>query len=150
MNYLAETSCPNYQNVTSGCTVCPNPTTKGLCCCHGAGRNLGIQISDYKYEYRVSWQQALSDVADMYVSGMFGEDGGQRYYWPNGMVWCVCWVCLSVCNRTFVARAAPSGTYFGYVNLLDDDILDIQDKNSYQTAQFLREPQHTLVGVEFR
>jgi len=124
MDYLAETSCPNYKNVTSGCTICPNPTTKGLCCCHGAGRNLGIQISDYKYEYRVTWQQALSDVADMYITGMFGEDGGQSYYWPNG-------------------------TYFGYVNLLDDDILDLQDKFSYQTAQFLREPQHTLVGVEF-
>lgn len=71
----------------------------------------------------MSWDQALSDVADMYINGMFGEDG-RRYYWPNG-------------------------TYFGYVNLLDDDILRLQDKYSYVTAQFVREPQHTLVGQEF-
>jgi len=118
MEYMATTSCPNYRN-TSSCTVCSNPTVSGQCCCHGSGRNLGVQVQNYKQSYRIAtWEQALSDVADMYLNGLFGEDGRHNQYWPNG-------------------------TFFGYVNLLDDDIIDIMDTQSFLTAQFYREPQHS-------
>jgi hypothetical protein len=117
MDYMAKITCPNYRT-TSGCTICTSPTQTGQCCCHGSGRNLGNQVYDWKGQNRiVSWDQALSDVADMYLSGMYGEDGRRSYY--------------------------PNGTYFGYVNILDDDIIDIMDNNKYITAQFYREPQHT-------
>jgi len=121
MDYMARTSCPNYKN-TSSCDVCANPTGPGQCCCHGSGRNLGVQVNNYRNSKKVSWAQALSDVADMYVNGMFGEDGSLNW---------------------------PIGTYFGYVNLLDNDILNLQTKGSYLSAQFTREPQHSMVGNEF-
>ena len=122
MDYMANLVCPNYE-AESSCTVCQNPTFSGQCCCHGSGRNLGVQVSNYMSRKGVSKQQALNDVADMYINGMFGEDG-RRNAWPIG-------------------------TFFGYVNLLDDDILSIQDQESYLPAQFYREPQHRQVRKEF-
>jgi len=124
MDYMARMTCPFYRN-TSSCDICANPTQSGLCCCHGSGRNLGVQVNNHKsYNNIATWEQALDDVADMYVKGLYGEDGTHNQNWPEG-------------------------TFFGYVNLLDDDILDIQDAQGYLSAQFYREPQHTLVGNQF-
>eukprot|EP01108_Squamamoeba_japonica_P009689 TRINITY_DN9173_c0_g1_i1.p1 TRINITY_DN9173_c0_g1~~TRINITY_DN9173_c0_g1_i1.p1 ORF type:complete len:250 (-),score=113.62 TRINITY_DN9173_c0_g1_i1:61-735(-) len=121
MDYLAETTCPNWESQRS-CEACANPTYPGKCCCHSAAvRNLGIQVGDYMRRKSLSKNDALDAVADMYIDGLFGE-GEDKY---------------------------PVGTYFGYVNLLDDDIMRIQRANQFLTAQFTREPQHSQVCNEF-
>lgn len=121
MEWMADYSCPNYRQFTS-CKVCSNPIVQGQCCCHGSGRNLGVQVTAYKNYARVSWAQALDDVADMYLQGQFGEE--RRSSWPHG-------------------------TFFGYVNLFDDMIMEVMYDHDYLTAQFVREPQHRQVANEF-
>ena len=124
MHYMAKLTCPDYEAANrTWCDVCANPTFPNQCCCHGSGRNLGVQVSNYRAFNQVSNEKALNDVADMYINGMFGEDG-RRSQWPVG-------------------------TYFGYVNLLDDDIFAIREQQQFLTAQFYREPQHRQVGREF-
>ena len=73
-----------------------------------------------KQQKQLSWDQALTTVAGYYESGMYGE--GQRSSWPTG-------------------------TYFGYRDLLDSFIKRIQEAQRINTVMITREPQHSKYSI---
>jgi hypothetical protein len=119
MDAIAELVCSNYQTVsscTSSCTDDQKSDPK-YCCCHGHnGGNLAMQVAAVRQQNGLTWDAALTAVAQMYASGMTGDEHYSSSY--------------------------PNGTFFGYIDMLDDTIKSLQVQNSYDTVQFIREPQH--------
>lgn len=79
MRSLAIRVCPTFPNQTS-CTTCADPGDLSICCCHGSGYNMGVQIVDVARFKRISLDAAIDLVAQYYINGSFGQEDARRMY----------------------------------------------------------------------
>lgn len=120
MRAMAQRLCPKSVNgpgfpTQSSCDICTDPGDLSLCCCHGYGLNLGVQVNNIMSKYSLSVDDALDKVAGYYTSGMLGQESYSNY---------------------------PVGTFFCMRDKLDYWIKNVQAIMNYDSVQFTREPQH--------